>query len=415
MLRQRFHKFHNDNDNDNKKLIDEYYYNQNVLDFGYRRIKKLDIKNFLNHDQIQILYLDNNSLSSLPSASLLPNLTYLSVSNNKLTSIPFYHKLTFINFSKNNISALDNHYCSETSVLKYIDASYNLNYNVNVRIPNCTELYATHCSIDHIYLDNYPKLKVLDIEHNNIRKIRGHNNILEINISNNQVNNIDGFNELLIINACNNKITNYNCSKKLISANLNNNLLTELRDFPKLRHLEVSNNKLSSINNINNLEYIDVCNNNLSQFNVNKCTKFVCCYGNPITMFGFSNNDISNVTELSVDYNCYNYIMSNFKDLDQQYIMCRVVDKNILKKNIIKYSSAMSKLITDEKIDCLYMSLKSNSNLTPTEIKMIVINVIIINNGINDDSIYDNSSFKNACAIVTKLYKKSLIYIFHSK
>ncbi len=85
------------------------YISDTWIDCGYRNIKQIDDNAFDNYSNITNLYLYGNQIESLPDLSSLTNLSYLNISDNKISNISVINNLTALTSltaSRNKIESL---------------------------------------------------------------------------------------------------------------------------------------------------------------------------------------------------------------------------------------------------------------------------------------------------------------------
>ena len=133
------------------------------FDVGFQRLRIFNIDSYIKKypmfGTLQKLYIDHNNLTELPDPKVVPNLTYLNCSHNKIKYIPLYPKLTFINFANNKILDLSDYHNSQ---LEYIDCGYNMGFSLNFQLPRCKHLYANNIGLTSINFELYPCIEYVD-------------------------------------------------------------------------------------------------------------------------------------------------------------------------------------------------------------------------------------------------------------
>lgn len=144
-----------DNDNNTSLLLVENKLLKLCISYG----NFTDISGFMKY--ITVCSLGNNKLTTLPDEYSLPNLIYLNCSGNKLSVIPDYPKLQYLNASYNKHLILIGIYTE----LTYLNINYT-NVMTVCDYPALTELHA-RCSSLKIII-NVPKLQKADVLDTNI-------------------------------------------------------------------------------------------------------------------------------------------------------------------------------------------------------------------------------------------------------
>lgn len=345
MMRARSHKYPDTLDDDN--YIDTTYYDEKEgsFDLGYQRLKYLDPKLYPQFSFLKKLFIDHNNLTILPDPEFLPNLEQLTCSYNRLTDIPLYPKLTFLNISNNNI--LD---CSQyhNSHIQYFDCSFNSDFIINFSLPECKHLYINDTGLKTINLDLMPNLRYLDCGNNNLSKINGGNNLFELNIQSNHLTEIPVFPNLKHLTADYNEIRILPTYPKLKVLNITNNPLVEIKDQPLLEQLTAHNNQLQILGKMPELEVIDLQRNHLTQFTVPPKTKYLYLQFNPTTELVLDQNVLKNIKELQVNFETYKYIYKHYyHSFDRIHIQ---INEGKLRELLLK----LNKVFTEEMSKYIY-------------------------------------------------------------
>lgn len=325
--------------------IDTTHYDEEneYLDIGYQRLKKINPTNYPEFSYLKKLFIDHNNLETLPEPLYLPNLEQLTCSHNNLVSIPFYPKLTFLNIAYNKILECTQYHDSR---IKYFDCSYNLGFNFNFRLPYCKHLYINDTGLDSINLSLTPKIKFLDCSNNRLKHFSGGNNLVELNIQNNYIKKLMSLPNLVVLIADFNLIKDLTTYPSLIHLSIQFNHLKKIDNQPILKRIMANNNKINYIGNMPMLKFIDLSYNKLTHFKIPKKAKYVSLQFNPINNIHFEMDDMTKLKELQVNFEtykniydkCYNYIdIVNVKVSEE--ILEKLLKKlgNIFNDKLIRY------------------------------------------------------------------------------
>ena len=294
----------NSNNNNNNQLIMNFI---EIIDLTSNELGEIDLNHFqiVRNSLIQI-HLDHNRLRRLSKQSFanLPNLQYVSLSNNFLTTIPDDlliedYSLQEINFSFNLLISLPSRLFAHNYKLATID----LRNNLIKKLPN--QLFANCSHLEQLYLDHnslreFPlnalgsrhsnSIKVISlafnyIEHLNALAIDIYRNLIHLNLSHNSIKQFDasafaGLIELDVsfnkfqFDEIENSFSNYQSTRlhsldlsgiglrampmlnlaNLISLNLGSNLLTFIysHSFLHVEHLQRLNLSANRLTNVPN-------------------------------------------------------------------------------------------------------------------------------------------------------------------
>lgn len=343
-MKSRIYKYPDDLTYTSTTYYDE---EKEYLDLGFQRLKK--IINYPEFSYLKKLFIDHNNLSILPDPSLLPHLSHLTCSFNKLSIIPFYPRLSLLNISNNNIS-----YCFDynNSNLKYFDCSFNP-FIFNIKLEKCIYLFINNCSINKIDLDLIPNIKYLDVSNNNLTELKN-SNLLELDIQNNHFSSLNNYPNLKYLIANNNNISNIKSYPNLLSLEISFNNLIFIPNQNKLKKLIATNNKIEKIGELNEIELIDLSYNNLKNITL-KNPKYISIQFNPINNILLSEQTLINLKELQINYKTYCNIYNIYYDYFE-YVSIQVNQeklKSILNKLENKFDNHVLKylLISFSKID----------------------------------------------------------------
>jgi hypothetical protein len=306
-MRARSHIYpeYNENYTDTTHFDD----NEKCLDIGYQRLKIFNPTLYPKLDKVKRLFIDHNNLTHLPDPSALPMLTELTCSYNKLTTIPLYPKLKFLNVANNKITDL-NHY--HNSKLIYFDCSYNQGFKMNFSLPDCKQLYVNDTDLESINLDKFPKIELLDCGNNKLTQIGYADDLIEINIQNNLIEELPLWPYLVRLVADNNKIGVLPSYPLLVSANVANNRLTRIKKQPLLRKLIANNNSIQELGKMPNLELIDISHNKLDSFTPSNKIEYVSLQFNPINNIHLNEDTLESIVELQVNFDTYKNIYKKY-------------------------------------------------------------------------------------------------------
>ena len=202
-----------------------YYPNLEILDCSYN-----SIKSFHNYPKLTELYCSSNRIIKLPKLPNLiklicdfnpninlrlhrhENLKFLDCSNNNLSSVPIYPKLTNLICCNNNITFMNGY-----QDLKILDCSNN---NI-IYIEGFENLTYLNCSNNNLEeLNEYPNLEVLQCSHNRLKELKAYPLI-----------------QLYCINNLLSKLDNLEAYKNLNILLIERNQFTELPDITTLPNL----------------------------------------------------------------------------------------------------------------------------------------------------------------------------------
>lgn len=269
---------------------DEICIVENVLDLSNSEIERISqIKGLEECQDLKVLNLADNSLTSLEGLSILKSLEMLQLRNNNIISIKGLENLKnleFLDLSNNEISEI-------TSLETLIElGALHLDGNHIKKISgleNTTKLLNLSLSNNHIKkiegLDSLKKLESLSLSINPINIINGLNNLINLKVLvfiNNPIEEIQGLDQLtnlrilsfigcnritkiqglenltglkqLNLSSCNiKKIEGLSSLKALELLDLRNNKITKIEGLKKLKNLNILNLEYNKITNLDGL------------------------------------------------------------------------------------------------------------------------------------------------------------------
>lgn len=320
----------------------------NRLDLGYNYFKTITITaHCSNTSLVQTLQVSNNLLSSLPSPTLIPNMTELDCSYNRLQHIPFYPALINLYCSCNDeLKSLSNYNASK---LKKLFSSLNRQLDLSVYLPYLTELYLESCNLTQLNISFFPQLQLLDLANNTITHLADHHNIKELVIKNNSLTFLSNYPNATMIDCSHNQIKSITMSPSLIKLLANHNKLTILPSSTSLQYADVSFNKITNVGNqlammtlfINNnyknvimgsmpnLKELDVSFNCLHSLELTSHLDILNCQFNNLTSVPLL--AIMKAQVVTVDKNTYDYII---KGSSRQWQVEKKTNNYILRKQL---------------------------------------------------------------------------------
>ena len=294
----------------------------------------------VRYGSLREVYLSKNRLTDINALSRAPMMTYLSLSDNGLTtegtaSIENYPYLSYLSLANNNIDSVEH-----LKGLKYLHELRLQNNNLtNVndlrRLVNLEILYLGHNNIQDVtYLNALTKLEVLYLNDNrlfDIPALRDLDKLEVINVSNNNLSSLSVLinykSTLTEVYAENNNVTDFsfiNGASKLhilmLSGNnvelAQENMVSWLANLPEMEVLTLSNislNDLSFLDSMGKIVRLDVANCGLNAFSGEiSNVKCISDRYETLRVLDISNNDFSddeneilrlrNITLLTVLY-----------------------------------------------------------------------------------------------------------------
>ncbi|XP_076246556.1 uncharacterized protein LOC143186717 [Calliopsis andreniformis] len=259
------------------------------LDLSENLITDIYTEFFINLDNLEDLNLSKNKLTVFNDLLLevLPALLSLDLSYNHISEIEYKREkalinLTFLNLSYNNISSVANMFFKSLSNLQYLDLSFNKIYvleedalihlkslktihinnnfltSLHIKLfpKSLIDLYSGFNSITEVFPEP-SKIKVLNIEYNQLSKLNSNLTILDhlqhLNVSGNLLSN---FPDILLEDL------------KILDVSYNNlSYIPEtisIKNFPLLLQLNVSNNPIKNLTFPSDLKLHSFVANNIS-------------------------------------------------------------------------------------------------------------------------------------------------------
>lgn len=307
MMRARSHRYPDD---DADIYTDTTHFDPDIkcLDIGFQRLKIINLKSYPDFSIIKSLYIDHNNLTTLPDPKHIPNLTELNCSNNKLTSIPFYPNLIYLIMSTNRIKNISSY--NGSSLLKYLDCSFNPEFELGISLPNCTNIYITDCSLSVLNLDSFPRIKILDCENNQLSNLANSSTIIELNVSNNLFSSIANYPNLARLYADHNKLSVVEQFNRLVLLSATHNKITLIRSQPKLEKLFGGYNQIIQLGSMPSLETIDMPHNQLNTYTLPPTVSHAYLYFNPLTDIKLQ---FTNILELQISFYTYRNIYQGYE------------------------------------------------------------------------------------------------------
>ena len=192
---------------------------------------------------------------------------------------------TKIDWNQNNIKHLYN-INHDTLEYRIKESDENKNNEIDLRelklinIPN--ELKTTKfMNISHLFLSNnnlsefidisiFKNLLSVDLDNNNIKKIKLPTELKECSINNNALLSLELNKNLIRLRASNNKLEDIILSDNLEIVELDNNRIKNINidNLKSLEKLIIFSNPLDNINITDSLNYIDISETNITQLNL---------------------------------------------------------------------------------------------------------------------------------------------------
>lgn len=386
----------------------QYDHKNNILDLGYQRLRQINIKMYPQFKTLVSLFIDHNMLQQLPEPEYLPNIEYLTCQSNKLTKIPYYPKLKFLDISDNCVSE-----CNQYSIssLTYFDWSKNGDVNVDFIIPHCEQLYLSNNRITSINLNNYPKLQLLDCSGCGLKYLIGQSDKLtELDAQNNSLSNIPHFKNIRRIVLDYNKLEKIDSYPQLSSLSISFNNVTHIGDQPKLKKLLANNNKISYVGNMPCLKMIDLGHNKLTSYNPPVNTNYLSIHFNPITDIRLDGTVVKSIKELQVNFKTYKNIYNRYYDVFESVNIQSSQEK--MKLILEKIKDKISIDLTN-KLFAMFKKIKFHER--DVLLKTVCADIYIKNycknrtEQKNNDKIYTTVEYKQIHDLVSNIYYKTLI------
>ena len=278
----------------------------------------------VRYGSLREVYLSKNKLTDINALSRAPMMTYLSLSDNGLTtagtqSIANYPYLVYLSLAHNKIDSVE--HLKNLNNLKELRLQDNNLTNINDlrRLVNLQLLYIGHNQIQDIgFLNSLTELEVLYANDNRIFDISALNDLTKLEVLNVNNNNITSLSVLLNyrstlteVYAENNKVTDFtfiNGASKLhilmLAGNstemIQDNMTSWLDGLTELEVLTLSDIRLSDLSFLASMEKLvrlDVANCGLTAFS-NDESNIMAIANRYMTLkvLNISNNDLSDPT-----------------------------------------------------------------------------------------------------------------------
>lgn len=275
----------------------------------------------INYGNLREVYLSNNKLTDINALSRAPMITYLSLSENGLTTegtaaIANYPFLLYLSLANNHIDSVE-HLTNLNRLLELrLQGNELTNVNALRRLVNLEILYLGHNKIRDVgNLNTLTNLKVFYINDNLIFDVSSLNALTKLeafNVSNNQITSLSVLSNyrstLTEIYAENNKLTDFsfingasNLHILMLAGNkvemAQTNMTTWLRGLPELEILTLSDirlNNLSFLETMTKLARLDVANCGLHAYSGELSNlQMIADRYDTLKVLNISNNDLS--------------------------------------------------------------------------------------------------------------------------
>lgn len=194
-----------------KECIQNDYKMLDLSHMGLKELPKLPKK---ITDNINYLFLNENSLNYIEDICSFKELIVLDLCNNNLSSLPeLPDKLEELLIKNNSIASIDE--LVNCDYLKRLDCSHNIikripiidsleilkcDNNSIIEIPKLINVIKVSCSSNKIkVLYDMPKIEILDCDRNFIEIIEGYKNLRELYCSKNNINQIKNLQKLEVL------------------------------------------------------------------------------------------------------------------------------------------------------------------------------------------------------------------------
>jgi Leucine-rich repeat (LRR) protein len=305
MIRARSHKY----PDDEAVYLDTTYFDEeeSYLDIGFQRLKVLNLKSYPEFGRIKMLFVDHNSLTTLPDPKYVPNLTSLNCSHNKLNSIPFYPNLVSLMVSNNRIKNINVY---QNSILRYVDCSFNLGFELHISLPHCKQIYLNDCELKLFKIELFPNLTILDLENNQIKELGQSSTLIELGAQNNFLKDLPAYPNLLRLYVDDNQLVKIRTHDKLLLLSATNNQIVQIHSQPSLEKLYAKRNQLVRLGSTPKLKTIDICYNAVESYALPNEVEHAYLYFNPLTSLDLQFNCIK---ELQISFGTYQYIYQKYE------------------------------------------------------------------------------------------------------
>lgn len=341
---------------------------ENSLDIGYQRLKKIFPQHYVHFNYINKLFIDHNCLTELPPSKLLPNLEYLTCSHNQLGNIPLYPMLTYLDASNNHITNLQQY---DGSILEYLNCSCNENFILNFRLPKCKFLSLREINASKIDLRYCRSIEVVDCDNNRIDSILGGDSLLELSAKYNNLSKIPDLLDAKILVLDYNQIKYFQTFQNLTYLSAPFNGTEEIAYQPSLTKLIANDNKIGRLGIMPKIKLVELANNNIKEYKICPGAKHLSLKFNPLYNIDLSAATIKGLRELQINYNTYKHIYNNYYDTFDS--MSLTIDKLELKKTLDKISNLLKGNIIDDKLKEYMYEQISAINFMKRDVTMLEI------------------------------------------
>lgn len=269
---------------------------------------------------------------------------------------------------------------------KYVIYQNDLKFRNNRNLDD-TKIDWNQNNIKHLYNINHDtleyRIKESDENNNNeidLRELKLINipneiktskfiNISHLFLSNNNLSDfidISIFKNLISVDLDNNNIKKIKLPNELKECSINNNELISLELNKKLIRLRASNNKLKNITLLDNLEIVELDNNQLKNINIDnlKSLEKLIIFSNPLDTINVSNNNLSyldisetNITQLNLSDNIVSVVANSCKNLKE-------ITKSKSLKNLELINSPVDKLYYYDNFELIILQLNTTKNVS---------------------------------------------------
>lgn len=289
--------------------ITHYSSQSKELDISYQKLKRIDPSHHRVFARLTALYLDHNSLTSLPPPELLPNLQDLDCTSNQILEIPLYPSLQRLVARENCLKSCTNY---DASSLTYFDVSYNPGFRFEIHLPHCQYLIATDCQMTTFDLSLVTRIKYLDLSSNRIKRINGQSSLLELAITDNKMTELPETPNLICLFASKNRLTQVPELPHLTTLEISYNLLTHLPSYPSLTRLSADHNMIEKVGSYPRLKEIDLSHNAIPSFTIPDRAVHVSLYYNPLAELEIPTAAQQSLKELKIPFKAYQLVYHQY-------------------------------------------------------------------------------------------------------
>src|ERR1700733_7512892 len=388
--------------------IDNTHHDQETesLDMGFQRVKLLKLPKNVEMSTLRILLIDHNNLEILPSPLLLPNLIELTCSFNKISEIPFYPKLKFLNIANNIVTKLTQYH---NSTIEYLDVSRNP-ISLSITLPKCSKLYMSNCNLLEFDINLFPNTTILDISNNNIKTLFQHSLLEELDCQMNKLEELPLFPSLVRLFANNNMLKTIKIYPKLIQLEISNNRLSEIPLIPNLERVIANNNMINKFDYIGDkMIFLDLGNNQLKIFpKLNHKLEFVYLQSNPLKNLDIELSSLKFLQEIHMAFETY----VDFYGKYEKYIEYVEIQTDLDKLDILieNYHPLIKELIRKKIINIKFYDRESS--LLKISMKLFYFyNKNVMKKMTNIKGIIETKNFNQISEKISQIYYNSIIIL----